>query len=68
VGGHRLHIQCSGAGTPAVIFESSLGGSSVDWCAVHPEVSRFTRAWAYDRAGAGWSVTAIRGIVDETRQ
>jgi pimeloyl-ACP methyl ester carboxylesterase len=58
VGGHRLHIGCSGAGAPAVIFESSLGGSSVDWYAVQPEVSRFTRACAYDRAGAGWSDAA----------
>ena len=58
VGGHRLHIQCSGDGAPAVIFESSLGGSSVDWYAVQPEVSRFTRACAYDRAGAGWSEAA----------
>lgn len=55
VGGHRLHIQCSGAGSPAVIFEAALGGSSVDWYAVQPEVSRFTRACAYDRAGGGWS-------------
>ena len=55
VGGHRLHVQCSGAGAPAVIFEAALGGSSVDWYAVQPEVSRFTRACAYDRAGAGWS-------------
>jgi pimeloyl-ACP methyl ester carboxylesterase len=58
VGGHRLHIQCAGAGAPAVIFESALGGSSVDWYAVHPEVARFTRACAYDRAGAGWSEEA----------
>jgi pimeloyl-ACP methyl ester carboxylesterase len=58
VGGHRLHIQCAGTGTPAVIFESALGGSSADWYAVQPEVARFTRACAYDRAGAGWSEEA----------
>ena len=58
VEGHRMHIQCAGAGAPAVIFESSLGGSSVDWYAVQPEVARFTQACAYDRAGAGWSDAA----------
>jgi pimeloyl-ACP methyl ester carboxylesterase len=55
VGGRNMHIDCRGAGAPAVVFESALGGSSVDWYRVLPEVARFSRACAYDRAGAGWS-------------
>ena len=54
-GVHRLHIHCTGRGHPSVIFESGLGGTSLDWVRVQPEVSRFTRACSYDRAGYGWS-------------
>jgi pimeloyl-ACP methyl ester carboxylesterase len=32
-----------------------LGGSSTDWGFVQPEVARFTRVCAYDRAGIGYS-------------
>ena len=56
--GRRLHMHCTGTGSPAVVFESSLGGSSVDWYAVQPMVSKLTSACAYDRAGAGWSDAA----------
>ena len=55
VGLHRLHIHCTGRGSPSVVFESGLGGTSLDWARVQPEVSRFTRACSYDRAGYGWS-------------
>ncbi len=55
VGGHRLHIHCLGRGSPAVIFESGLGGTSLDWTLVQPQIAGTTRACAYDRAGFGWS-------------
>ena len=55
VGPHRLHIHCTGAGSPSVVFESGLGGTYLDWARVQPEVSRFARACSYDRAGYGWS-------------
>lgn len=55
VGEHRLHLHCLGSGSPTVIFESGLGGSSLDWVLVHSEVAAFTRACAYDRAGYAWS-------------
>jgi pimeloyl-ACP methyl ester carboxylesterase len=56
VGGHRLHIWCTGSGEPTVVLESGLGGSSlVDWSLVQPEVARFTRVCSYDRAGMGYS-------------
>ena len=55
VGLHRLHIHCTGHGSPSVVFESGLGGTSLDWARVQPEVARFTRACSYDRAGYGWS-------------
>ena len=55
VGDHRLHLDCRGSGSPTVIFDSGLGGSSLDWALVHPLVADFTRACTYDRAGYAWS-------------
>jgi pimeloyl-ACP methyl ester carboxylesterase len=55
IGGHRLHIWCSGSGTPSVILEAGLGGSSADWGFVQPQVARFTKVCSYDRAGMGYS-------------
>lgn len=55
VGEHRLHLHCLGSGSPTVVFESGLGGSSLDWVMVHSEVAAFTRACTYDRAGYAWS-------------
>jgi pimeloyl-ACP methyl ester carboxylesterase len=55
VGGHRLHLLCTGDGAPAVILDTGLGGSTADWGFVQPDVARFTRVCSYDRAGAGYS-------------
>jgi pimeloyl-ACP methyl ester carboxylesterase len=55
VGGFRLHLYCSGSGTPAVVMDSALAGSSISWALIQPDVSRLTRACSYDRAGFGWS-------------
>jgi pimeloyl-ACP methyl ester carboxylesterase len=54
-GGLRLHLNCMGSGTPAVVMEAALGGSSISWSLIQPEVARLTRACSYDRAGFGWS-------------
>lgn len=55
VGGYRLHLNCTGQGAPTVVFDAGLGGSSLDWSLVQPELSRTTRTCAFDRAGMGWS-------------
>ncbi len=55
IGTHRLHLHCMGQGSPTVIFDSGLGGSSLDWVRVQPKVASFTRACSYDRAGYAWS-------------
>ena len=55
VGGFRLHMNCSGIGSPAVILDAALGGSSISWTLVQPELSKSTRVCSYDRAGFGWS-------------
>ena len=55
VGGYRLHIQCVGVGSPTVVLDAGLGGSSLDWSLVQSELGSTTRVCAYDRAGMGWS-------------
>jgi pimeloyl-ACP methyl ester carboxylesterase len=55
VGGYRLHINCSGQGSPTVVLDAGSGGFSAQWVRVQREVSGTTRVCAYDRAGMGWS-------------
>jgi len=55
LGTHRLHAHCSGTGSPPVVFDAALGGSSLSWTYVQPAVAAFTTACTYDRAGFGWS-------------
>src|SRR5512134_1496970 len=60
VGGYRLHINCTGMGSPTVVIEAGWGDSSAAWGWVQPEVARTTRICTYDRAGMGWSEVSPR--------
>src|SRR5690349_3978938 len=55
LGGHRLHVNCTGKGTPTVVVENGLGDFSFDWVLVQARVERFARICTYDRAGYAWS-------------
>jgi pimeloyl-ACP methyl ester carboxylesterase len=55
VGGHRLHLNCAGSGSPAVIVESGLGETGAYWRWISTAVAEDTTVCAYDRAGRGWS-------------
>jgi pimeloyl-ACP methyl ester carboxylesterase len=55
VGGYRLHIHCTGEGSPTIVIESGWGDMSASWGWVQPEVAKATRICTYDRAGMGWS-------------
>jgi pimeloyl-ACP methyl ester carboxylesterase len=55
VGGHRLHLNCTGSGSPTVLFEAAGGEMSSNLGWITPVVARNTRVCAYDRAGRGWS-------------
>jgi len=55
IGGYRLHLNCSGRGTPTVVLEYGSSGNSMVWALVQPDVARFTRVCSYDRAYEGWS-------------
>ncbi len=58
VGGYRMHLYCTGEGSPTVILDAGqpLGVSS--WAWIQPELAKTTRVCAYDRAGLGWSESA----------
>ncbi|HET9649111.1 MAG TPA: alpha/beta fold hydrolase [Microlunatus sp.] len=58
VGGHRLHLNCTGSGSPTVVLEPGLGGASSDMAWIAPAVARDSRVCVYDRAGRGWSDAA----------
>lgn len=55
VGGRKLHLLCSGAGSPTVVFEAGASAFSIDFTLVQRELAKTTRVCAYDRAGSAWS-------------
>ena len=73
VGGYRLHLDCQGMGSPAVILDGGIGvETSLAWTRVQSGVSEFSRVCVYDRAGNGWSDASPRPrtaqvMVDELR-
>ena len=53
VGGYRVHLYCTGTGSPVVVV---VGGAfSFDWGLVQPGVSQFTRICTYAPSGTAWS-------------
>jgi pimeloyl-ACP methyl ester carboxylesterase len=55
IGVRKLHIHCTGTGSPTVVVENGGAAFSFDWELVQPQVARFTRICTYDRAGYAWS-------------
>jgi len=55
VSGRKMHILCTGEGSPTVILESGLGDSFVSWRKVQPQIAAYAHVCSYDRAGLGYS-------------
>lgn len=55
IGGYRLNVYCTGTGSPTVILDAGLGGSTESWRFVQSRLARKTRTCSYDRAGMGFS-------------
>lgn len=55
VGGYRLHLNCSGEGSPLVVLDAGLGDSGMVWHMVQEQAAVYGRICSYDRAGYGWS-------------
>jgi pimeloyl-ACP methyl ester carboxylesterase len=58
VGGHSLHLNCTGSGSPTVVLQPGAGEMSSNMGWIAPAVARGTRVCVYDRAGRGWSEPA----------
>jgi pimeloyl-ACP methyl ester carboxylesterase len=68
--GRRLNLYCLGEGSPTVVFDAGLAGSTMSWALIQPAIAAKTRACSYDRAGIGFSDPARRAgssanIVDD---
>jgi pimeloyl-ACP methyl ester carboxylesterase len=66
VGGHQLHIDCSGQGTPTVVLEAPATAMSSVWAWVQTDVAKTTRVCSYDRAGLGWSESGDSPFAPQT--
>ena len=53
VGGHKLHLNCTGRGSPTTMIVGA--GYSFDWDLVQGPASRRGRVCSYDPAGSAWS-------------
>jgi pimeloyl-ACP methyl ester carboxylesterase len=51
----RLNVSQQGSRSPVVVFEAGIGASSLNWRHIQQAVAQITGAFAYDRAGLGWS-------------
>lgn len=58
VGGHRLHLSCTGSGSPTVVVEAGGGSMAANLGWIDPVVASDTTICVYDRAGRGWSEDA----------
>jgi pimeloyl-ACP methyl ester carboxylesterase len=63
IGGRKLHLNCTGQGSPTMILVAGGGAFSIDWALVQPKVAQTTRVCSYDQGGLGWSDS---GPADET--
>jgi hypothetical protein len=55
VDGYKMHLYCTGEGSPTVVLDAGLGDDSLIWANVQPELSKTTQVCSYDRSGFGWS-------------
>jgi pimeloyl-ACP methyl ester carboxylesterase len=55
IGGRSLYLACAGHGSPPVIFEAGLGGTSASWTTVLFSSRPVSRVCVYDRANLGSS-------------
>jgi pimeloyl-ACP methyl ester carboxylesterase len=60
IGGRRINLYCTGAGSPTVILMAGLFSWSAVWYKAQPVIAQRTRVCAFDRAGYGFSDPAPR--------
>jgi pimeloyl-ACP methyl ester carboxylesterase len=55
IGASRLHLHRTGTGSPSVVLEAGIAGTSLTWSLVQPGLAELTTVASYDRTGLGWS-------------
>lgn len=55
VDGYKMHMYCTGSGSPTIVLDAGLGNDASIWAGVQRTLAKTTRVYAYDRAGFGWS-------------
>jgi pimeloyl-ACP methyl ester carboxylesterase len=55
VGGHSMHLHCTGTGSPTVVLQPGAGEMSSNMGWIAPRIAADTRVCVYDRPGRGWS-------------
>lgn len=55
VGGHSLHVRCTGSGGPTVVIDTGHGDLARRWQSIQDQLSQGNRVCTYDRAGYGQS-------------
>ena len=58
IGDYRLHLYCTGEGSPTVVLEAGSSTPGLTWAPVQNEIEKSTRVCSYDRAGFGYSESA----------
>jgi pimeloyl-ACP methyl ester carboxylesterase len=65
--GAKMHVRRMGPDrigqredAPAVVLESGIAASTLNWCMLQPQLAEFSATCSYDRAGFGWSTTGDR--------
>src|ERR1700743_1185340 len=53
VGGYRVHLYCTGQGSPTVMIVGAA--FSFDWQLVQPEGASFPRVCTFEPSGTAWS-------------
>lgn len=70
IGSTRLHLYCTGEGSPTVILDAAFPAQVSNWVWIQPQIAKETRVCSYDRAGHGWSELgpAPRDAVQHARE
>lgn len=55
IGGRKMNLHCTGAGSPTVVLDAGLGDQVETWAMVQPAIEKKTKICSYDRAGLGFS-------------
>src|SRR5207244_1124397 len=57
-GSYKLYMECTGSGSPTVVFDSGLSATGRSWSQVAPQAAKLARVCTYDRANTGRSERA----------